>query len=87
MFHCPSTHPVIPHWKCVLCYCYKCPSIFIPIQEANKYKINQCPTIRFRVYRHVSHFTVHGIHAYKERTTCSLCSTIPISDITVKLYT
>ena len=60
----------IPNWKCLLCYCDKFLSIVITIQEENKDTTNTCPTIKFHIYRNVSHFKMHERHPYEEGTTC-----------------
>ena len=65
MCPCPSLLHYIPHWKCLLRYFDKYPSIFIPIQEANRDTPNTYPTITFNVYINISCFTLHGIHPHK----------------------
>ena len=82
-----NKHNGIPHWKCVLHCCDKCPSIFQPSQEANKNTTQAYSTIHFNVYRNVAHLIVHGIFPYNKRTTFLLCFTVRISDMTTKLYT
>ena len=84
---CNSKHHGILHRKYVLRCCDKCPSIVLPIQEANKDTTNMCPIIRFHVYRNVSRCTVHGRSPYQKWTTYSLCYTVMISDRTAKVYT
>ena len=80
-------HHGLPHLKCVLRFCDKCPSIFLPSQEANKDTTNMCPTIKFHVYQNVSNFTFHGRRQYHEQITWSLCSTVTSSDRAAKVYT
>ena len=86
IFPCPYTHHGPLQWKCVLLCCDKCPIIVILMQAPNKDATNMCPKIHFYVYRNLSPCTVHGRRLYKERTTCPLCYTIPISDMNAKLY-
>ena len=83
----PSKNHVPPQFKCVLKCCYKFLSIVIPSQYANKDTTNTCPEIRFHVYQNVSLFTLYGRRPYKERTPCSMFSTVTISYMTAKLYT
>ena len=66
MILCPSVHNALPHWKFMLHCCDKCTSIFIPSQESNRGTTNTFPTIRFHVYRKVSHCALHGRCTYKE---------------------
>ena len=40
----------IPHWKCVLQCCAKCPSIDLPDQETDDQYPNTSPSIRFHIY-------------------------------------
>ena len=63
---CPSQHYGLPNWKCVLLCCEKCPSISIHHQDTSTDAKNMCSTIRFHVYRNVSHFNVYGILSYEE---------------------
>ena len=77
----------MPHWKCVLWFCEKSPSINILHQETNKDTTNMCSKISFHVYRNLSRCNVHGIRPYEERTICSMCSTDLSSITPIKLYT
>ena len=58
--NCTYKHHGIPHCKYVLHCCDKCPSIFLPSQEANKDTTNTCPTITFHVYLNISRCTLNG---------------------------
>ena len=87
IFPCNSKHHGLLQWKCVLPCCYKFPSIVLPSQEENKYTTNTCPTIRFHVNCIISRYIVHGLRTYHKHKLCSLCSTVPISYSTEKLYT
>ena len=82
-----SKHNRPPHWKHVLRCCDKFPSIVLPSQEENKDTTNTCQTMIFYVYRNVSRCNVNDQHTYHERTICSLCPTVPISDSNDKVYT
>ena len=83
----PSQHRGIPHWKCALLCCDKCPGIIIPCQETNKDATNTCSSISFFVYRNLSCCAVHGIRPYEELTIFSMCYT-DISSVTPgKVYT
>ena len=83
---CTSQHNGLPHWKCVLSCCDKCPGISVPHQETNTNATNTCSTIRFHVYRHVSCCTVHDIRSYEERTKYYMFSTDFITVTPGKVY-
>ena len=50
----------LPHWKCVLRCCYKCPSINISDQETDDQYPNTIPSICFHIYRLIASCTTHG---------------------------
>ena len=77
---CNSKHHELPKWKCVLRCCDECPSIVLPIQEANKDRINTYSKIIFHVYHNLSRCTVHDWHPFEKITTCLMCSTVWSSD-------
>ena len=54
----------LTHWKCLLCCCDKCPSIFLPSQWANKDTTNTCPAMQLHFYRNFSRCTVHVQRTY-----------------------
>ena len=83
----PSKHHGISHCKCVLRCCDTLSGIVIPTQEENIYTTNTCPTIRLHVYQNISHRTFDSRRQYEERTTCTMCSTVPSSDTDAKVYT
>ena len=56
----------LPHWKYVLCCCDKCPSTVLHIKEENKETTKTFSTIRFHVYRNVSHYTVQSQRPHKK---------------------
>ena len=56
----PQSDHALPHWKCVLRCCYKCPSIIIPDQETDYQYPNTSPSIRFHIYHIISSCTAHG---------------------------
>ena len=84
---CLSQHHGLPHWKCVLLCCKKCPSLSISFLEKNKDAMNVCSTIHFHVYRNVSCCTMRVQRLQEYHTICSVCSTASSSVPTVKTYT
>ena len=45
----PQYAHVLPHWKCVLRCCAKCPSINLPDQETENQYSEITPSIRFHI--------------------------------------
>ena len=56
----PSSKYALPHWKCVMNCCAKCPCIDIPSPESDQHNSNVSPTIRFYVYHPIKCRDVHG---------------------------
>ena len=56
----PSAHHALPHCKCVLCCCGKCPSMVIPSQEGYIDTTKTFPTLCSHIYKNVSCFTLNG---------------------------
>ena len=81
----PQSDHSLPHWKCVLRCCDKCPCINIPDQ----YTDNQCsettPSIRFHIYHIIGRCTAHGRISLKEKI-CSMCKQ-DLHQITLQKYT
>ena len=50
----------LPHWKCVLRFCAKYPSINLPDQETDDKHPNPSPSIRFHIYHLIARCTKHG---------------------------
>ena len=50
----------LPHWKCLLCFCYNLPHIDLPVQESDRHNFNTSPSISFHIYRLILCFIVHG---------------------------
>ena len=46
----PQSDHVLPHWKCVMICCAKCPSINIPDQETYDQYSDTIPSIHFHIY-------------------------------------
>ena len=55
-----SHNYALQHWKCMLHFCLQCPWIDIPSPESDQHSSNFSPTIRFNIYQHIAHCTVHG---------------------------
>ena len=83
----PHYQYALTHWKCVLLCCDKYSGIVILNKESNMDDKNMCTKIYFHFYRVLSWCTVHCVYPYKEKTTCSLCSTVPETDKNETLFT
>ena len=57
--HSQSDH-TLPHWKCVLRCCAKCPSINLPDQETDGQYPDTSPSICFHIYHIITRFKKHG---------------------------
>ena len=83
----PSSKYALPHYKCVMRCCAQCPWIYLPIPKTDHNSYNVSPTIRFHLYRHISHCTVHVIFSFDENKQCKLCKTSTDAILTAKIYT
>ena len=46
----PQSYHALPHFKCVIQYCAKCPSVNLLDQETDDQYSNTSPYINFRIY-------------------------------------
>ena len=60
-----SVH-ALPHWKCVLRCCAKCPCINLPDQETYNQYSEITPSIWFHIYHIIGSCTTHGIITLKK---------------------
>ena len=63
----------LPHWKCVLQCCAKCPSINITHQEIYDQYPNTSPSISFHVYHLIGSCTKHGRILLNDKKSCRKC--------------
>ena len=63
----------LPHWKCVLRCCAKCPSINIPDQETDDKHPNSSPSIHFHIYHLIARCTKHGRLPLTDKKSCLEC--------------
>ena len=59
IFAYPQSDHELPHWKCVLRCCAKCPSVNIPDQKTHDRYSGTRPSIRFHTYHLITHCTTH----------------------------
>ena len=56
----PQYDHELPHCKCVLQCCAKCPCINLPYQERDNQYSDTTPLIRFHIYHIIACCTAHG---------------------------
>ena len=62
----PDKH-TLTYCKYVLPFCQTCPSIVTPNKKLYDTNQTMCPKTRFRVYKFVSHCTLHGGIPFEEK--------------------
>ena len=72
MFTYPHSDHALPHWKCVLRCCSKCPCINLPERETENQYSETTPSIRFHIYHIITRCTGHGRIQFtdKKYVTC-----------------
>ena len=83
----PSSNYALPHWIFVLRCCVQCPWIDHPSPESDKHNSTFIPRICFRVYQHITRFTVYFRLPLNENKQCQLCESSTYSIINAKHYT
>ena len=63
----------LPHCKCELRCCAKCPSINLPDQETYDEYPNTSPSIQFHIYHLISLCTTHGRLLLSHKKICRKC--------------
>ena len=56
----PQSYYTLPHWKCFMRCCAKCPSINLPDQETDDQYTDTIPSIRFHIYHIILCYSTHG---------------------------
>ena len=64
---------VLPHWKCVLKCCAKCPKIHLPAQETYYQYPDTSPSIIFQIYHLNARCTKHVSITLTYRGNCRKC--------------
>ena len=83
----PQSDHALPHWKCVLRCCSKCPCINIPDQETDNQYSETTPSMRFHSYHIIGSCNSHGIIPLKDRKICDMCEQQSLPDKSTKIYT
>ena len=66
----PQSYHALPHWKCVLGCCSKCPSIHIPDQETDDQYYDTSPSISFHIYHLIARCATHGRIPSNDKKIC-----------------
>ena len=77
----------LPHWKCVLRFCAKCPGINLPDQEIDYQYPNTSPSIRFKIYHLIARCTKHGRLPLTDKKSFCKFQQDYASEKTTKIYT
>ena len=56
----PQSNHALPHWKCVMQCCAKCPCVNITDQETDYQYSDTTPSLRFHIYHRIACCTTHG---------------------------
>ena len=56
----PRSDHTLPHCKCVMRCCDKCPSVNLPDQETDDQYTDTSPSISFHVYNLISRYSTYG---------------------------
>ena len=56
----PQSDHALPHWKCVMQCCAKCPSVNLLDQETDDQYTDNIPSIHFKICNIIAHCTTHG---------------------------
>ena len=68
----PQSDHSLPHWKCVLQYCAKCPYINLPDQETYNQYSDITPSIQSHNYHIIACCTDSGIITLKSKKICCI---------------
>ena len=83
----PRSDHALPHWKCVLRRCAKCPSTNISDQETNYQYSNTSPSISFHIYHLIARCKTNGRILLNGRNCFRKCKHDSVSKQSTKIYT
>ena len=86
---CAKSHSdhALPHRKCVLRYCDKCPSINLSDQETDDQYPDTIPSIRFHIYHIIACYTKHDRLPLTDKQICRNYQYDTASGKSTKIYT
>ena len=77
----------LPHLKCALRWCTKCPCVNLPDQETYDQYSNTTPSIWFNIYCLIENCTTHGRFLLNERKFFACVNRILIQNNPQNIYT
>ena len=83
----PQSDHALPHWKCVMKCCPKCPCINISDQETDNQHSDKTTSIRSYSYHLITRGTSHWRNPLKDKTLCRMCKQESSSENSTKIYT
>ena len=83
----PQSYRALPHWKCLMLFCYDCPCINLPDQETDNQNSDTTPSIQFHIYYIIGCCTSHGRITLNDKIICYMCKQESSSDKSSKIYT
>ena len=83
----PHSYHTLPHWKCVLQCCAKCPSVNLPDQETYSQYPNTRPSNGFHIYHLIARFITHGRLLLTDKKICRKFEQDTESEKSTKIYT
>ena len=81
----PHSDHALPHWKCVMQCCVKCPSFNLPDQETDDQYSDTSPAIRFHIYNLIASFSTRGGLPLTDRTNFHKCKQDSASEKSTKI--
>ena len=83
----PQSDHALPHWKCVLRCCAKCPSVNLPDQETYDPYSNTSTSTHFHIYHLIAHCKTHGRLPLTDKKSCRMCKHDTASEQSTEIYT
>ena len=83
----PQSYHALPHCKCLLRCCAKCPSTNLPDQETYYHYSDTSPSIRFQMYHLIARCTTHGRLPLTDKKTSHKCKQDSALGQSTKIYT
>ena len=83
----PQLDHALPHWKCVLRCCTKCPSVNLPDQETDDHYPDTSTSISFHIYHLIARCKTHGRLLLTDKKSFCKCKHDTASEQSTKIYT
>ena len=83
----PQSDNLLPHWKCVLRCCAKCPCVDIPDQETDDRYSENSPSIRFQIYHIIARCKTNAMLLLTDKKCFCKYKQDNASEQSTKIYT